>query len=98
MRGKVEICGINTAELKVLKNEEMVALLKRLRQGDESAREALICGNLRLVLSVIQRFSGRGEAMKLMNDIEAEYDGTVLEVLVQNGDAVEYGQALFVIG
>jgi len=61
MRGKVEICGINTAELKVLKNEEMVALLKRLRQGDESAREALICGNLRLVLSVIQRFAGRGE-------------------------------------
>ena len=61
MRGKVEICGINTAELKVLKNEEMVALLKRLRQGDEAAREALICGNLRLVLSVIQRFAGRGE-------------------------------------
>lgn len=61
MRGKVEICGINTAELKVLKNEEMVALLKRLRSGDESAREALICGNLRLVLSVIQRFAGRGE-------------------------------------
>ena len=61
MRGKVEICGINTAELKVLKNEEMVALLKRLRSGDEAAREALICGNLRLVLSVIQRFAGRGE-------------------------------------
>ena len=61
MRGKVEICGINTAELRVLKNEEMVALLKRLRSGDESAREALICGNLRLVLSVIQRFAGRGE-------------------------------------
>ena len=61
MRGKVEICGINTAELKVLKNEEMVTLLKRLRGGDESAREALICGNLRLVLSVIQRFAGRGE-------------------------------------
>ena len=61
MRGKVEICGINTAELKVLKTEEMVALLKRLRSGDESAREALICGNLRLVLSVIQRFAGRGE-------------------------------------
>lgn len=61
MRGKVEICGINTAELKVLKNDEMVALLQRLRNGDESAREALICGNLRLVLSVIQRFAGRGE-------------------------------------
>ena len=61
MRGKVEICGINTAELKVLKNDEMVALLQRLRQGDESAREELMCGNLRLVLAVIQRFSGRGE-------------------------------------
>ena len=61
MRGKVEICGINTAELKVLKNDEMVALLQRLRQGDESVREELICGNLRLVLAVIQRFSGRGE-------------------------------------
>ena len=61
MRGKVEICGINTAELKVLKNDDMVALLQRLRQGDESAREELICGNLRLVLAVIQRFSGRGE-------------------------------------
>ena len=61
MRGKVEICGINTAELKVLKNDEMVALLQRLRQGDETAREELICGNLRLVLAVLQRFSGRGE-------------------------------------
>ncbi len=61
MRGKVEICGINTAELKVLKNDEMVALLQRLRHGDESAREELICGNLRLVLAVIQRFAGRGE-------------------------------------
>ena len=61
MRGKVEICGINTAELKVLKNDEMVALLRRYKAGDDSAREQLICGNLRLVLSVIQRFSGRGE-------------------------------------
>lgn len=61
MRGKVEICGINTAELKVLKNDEMVTLLRRYKAGDESAREQLICGNLRLVLSVIQRFSGRGE-------------------------------------
>ena len=61
MRGKVEICGINTADLKVLKNDEMVALLKRSRNGDQYAREQLICGNLRLVLSVIQRFLGRGE-------------------------------------
>ena len=61
MRGKVEICGINTAKLKVLKNDEMMALLRRCREGDKSAREQLICGNLRLVLSVIQRFLGRGE-------------------------------------
>ena len=61
MRGKVEICGINTADLKVLKNDEMMALLKRSRNGDQYAREQLICGNLRLVLSVIQRFLGRGE-------------------------------------
>ena len=61
MRGKVEICGINTADLKVLKIDEMMALLRRCREGDKSAREQLICGNLRLVLSVIQRFLGRGE-------------------------------------
>ena len=61
MRGKVEICGINTTDLKVLKNDEMMALLRRCREGDKSAREQLICGNLRLVLSVIQRFLGRGE-------------------------------------
>lgn len=59
--GKVEICGINTAKLRVLKNEEMVELLRRTREGDQMAREEMIAGNLRLVLSVIQRFSGRGE-------------------------------------
>ena len=61
MQGKVEICGVNTARLKTLKNEEMVELLKRSRQGDEEARNQLIEGNLRLVLSVIQKFLGRGE-------------------------------------
>ena len=61
MQGKVEICGVNTAKLKVLKNEETIELLKRTKQGDQEAREALIAGNLRLVLSVIQKFSGRGE-------------------------------------
>ncbi len=61
MHGKVEICGINTAKLKVLKSEESMELLRRVRNGDMSAREELIAGNLRLVLSVIQRFSGRGE-------------------------------------
>ncbi len=61
MQGKVEICGVNTARLKVLKNEETRALLERAKAGDAAAREELIAGNLRLVLSVIQRFSGRGE-------------------------------------
>ena len=58
---KVEICGVNTAKLKVLKSEETQALLVRAKAGDKQAREELIAGNLRLVLSVIQRFSNRGE-------------------------------------
>ena len=61
MQGKVEICGVNTAKLKVLKNDETTELLKRTKQGDTDAREQLIAGNLRLVLSVIQRFTNRGE-------------------------------------
>lgn len=61
MQGKVEICGVNTAKLKVLKNEETAELLKRTKQGDMKAREELIAGNLRLVLSVIQKFTNRGE-------------------------------------
>ena len=61
MQGKVEICGVNTSRLPVLKNEEAQALLERAKAGDKAAREELISGNLRLVLSVIQKFSGRGE-------------------------------------
>ncbi len=61
MQGKVEISGINTAKLQVLKNEEMTQLLRSAAQGDVQAREKLIYGNLRLVLSVIQKFLGRGE-------------------------------------
>ncbi len=59
--GKVEISGVNTSKLKVLKESEKIQLLKKVKQGDENAREELINGNLRLVLSVIQRFNGRGE-------------------------------------
>lgn len=59
--GKVEICGINTSELKVLKENEKTELLKKIKNGDKKAREELIKGNLRLVLSVIQRFVNRGE-------------------------------------
>lgn len=61
MQGKVEICGVNTSRLQTLKSEEMRNLLIRSKAGDENARERLVEGNLRLVLSVIQRFSGRGE-------------------------------------
>lgn len=58
---KVEICGVNTAELPVLANEQMRVLFRRMQAGDDSARQQLIQGNLRLVLSVIQRFNNRGE-------------------------------------
>lgn len=60
---KVEICGINTSELKVLKEKEKMELLRMARAGDEQARDKLIKGNLRLVLSVIQRFQNRSESM-----------------------------------
>ena len=58
---KVEICGIDTSKLKVLSEKEKNELLKKVKQGDNIARENLINGNLRLVLSVIQRFAARGE-------------------------------------
>jgi len=60
-RNKVEICGVDTSKLPVLKNEEMRLLFKQMQEGDISAREKLVNGNLRLVLSVIQRFNNRGE-------------------------------------
>ncbi|MBR7150982.1 MAG: RNA polymerase sporulation sigma factor SigG [Clostridia bacterium] len=60
---KVEICGVNTSDLKVLGDEEKRDLLRRARGGDEEARRELINGNLRLVLSIIQRFAGRRESM-----------------------------------
>ena len=58
---KVEICGVNTAKLKVLKESEKMELLKKMHDGDKTARDKLVNGNLRLVLSVIQRFVNRGE-------------------------------------
>ena len=61
MQSKVEICGVNTAKLRVLKNDETMALIRRAQGGDKKAREEVISGNLRLVLSVIQRFNNRGE-------------------------------------
>ena len=62
MQGKVEICGVNTARLKTLTAEQMDELLGKAKSGDENARQMLIEGNLRLVLSVIQRFDKRGES------------------------------------
>lgn len=58
---RVEICGVNTSKLKVLKEAEKTALLLRVKDGDSGARKELIEGNLRLVLSVIQRFTNRGD-------------------------------------
>lgn len=61
MINKVEICGVNTSKLPVLKEPEMRALLEEMKKGNNDAREKFIKGNLRLVLSVIQRFNNRGE-------------------------------------
>lgn len=59
--GKVEICGVNTSKLPLLKNEDKEALFKRIKQGDTEARKLYIEGNLRLVLSIIKRFASSGE-------------------------------------
>ncbi len=61
MLTKVDLCGMNTSKIKVLKNSETIELIKATKNGDKKARDELISGNLRLVLSVIQRFSNRGE-------------------------------------
>ncbi len=63
MQAKVEICGVNTAKIKVLKNQETMALLVKAQAGDKAAREEVVSGNLRLVLSVVQRFTNRGEPL-----------------------------------
>jgi len=62
MQGKVELCGVNTASLRVLTQAQMASLLLQAKNGDDNARQLLIEGNLRLVLSVIQRFEKRGES------------------------------------
>ena len=58
---KVEICGVNTAKLKILDDNEKRELLRLSHNGDSEARQKLICGNLKLVLSIIQRFTGRSD-------------------------------------
>ncbi len=62
-KNKVEICGIDTSSLKVLKEDKKLELIKKAHNGDKSARDEMIQGNLKLVLSVIQRFSNRGEPL-----------------------------------
>ena len=59
MANKVEICGVNTSKLPVMSNDEKEKLMIKIKQGDMEAREKFIGGNLRLVLSVVQRFGGR---------------------------------------
>ncbi len=59
--GKVMICGVDTSSLPVMKEAQKIELLKKAREGNKNARDELINGNLRLVLSVIKRFQGRGE-------------------------------------
>lgn len=61
---KVKICGLNTSELKLLSEKEKIELLKKSKEGNKSARERLISGNLRLVLSIVHRFTGRGETLE----------------------------------
>ena len=60
MANKVEICGVDTARLPLYKEAEMTEMLERIKAGDDSVRDKFIKGNLRLVLSVIQRFASRG--------------------------------------
>lgn len=62
-KNKVEICGIDTSSLKVLREDKKLELIKRAHNGDKAARDEMIQGNLKLVLSVIQRFSNRGEPL-----------------------------------
>ena len=69
MYNKVEICGVNTSRLPVLSSSEKKELLKRTKQGDTDAREKLIDGNLRLVLSIIQRFTSRGGRREILDDL-----------------------------
>ena len=61
---KVELCGINTGTLPVIRNDQMRAMLEQIKRGDERVRQKFISGNLRLVLSVIQRFQGRGDDLE----------------------------------
>ena len=62
-RHKVEICGVNTANIKVLSNDEMIELFKKYKSGDKSAKDTIINGNLKLVLSILRKYNNRVENM-----------------------------------
>ena len=62
-RHKVEICGVNTANLKVLSNEEMIELFKKYKEGDKFAKDDLVSGNLKLVLSILRKYNNRCDNM-----------------------------------
>ena len=62
-RYKVEICGVNTADIKVLSNEEMTELFKKFKEGDKKAKEEIINGNLKLVLSILRKYNNRTDNM-----------------------------------
>lgn len=85
---KVEICGVNTAKLKVLKESEKMELLHRIKQGDMKARDELISGNLRLVLSVIQRFVNRGENLDDLFQVGCRLNPLIILMWIR-----EYGSA-----
>ena len=72
-RHKVEICGVNTAKLKVLSHEEMVELFKKMKEGDIFARDDLIQGNLKLVLSILKKFSNCNRIKKPFFQIFLNY-------------------------
>lgn len=90
MQGKVEICGVNTARLKVLSQKDMDKLLLRAKDGDEDARQQLVEGNLRLVLSVIQRFDKRGEKLNPYRVVTSQLSG-VLPLTAGNDRPVHKG-------
>ena len=62
-RHKVEICGVNTANLKVLKNEDMIELFKKMKKGDKFAKDEIVNGNLKLVLSILRKYNNRCDNM-----------------------------------
>ena len=75
MQGKVEICGINTSKLQTLSNAEMMRLIERSQQGDMEARSRLVEGNLKLVLSVVQRFLSREPGRSVSGRLHRAFEG-----------------------